>query len=109
MEFTTMSKIAPLIAGCVVFVATMVGWLIAETHGVDSEPIFYVAAPVISTLFLAPGINKAVEASTEAARNTNGVLDSRVQAAVTSALAHRDAARTHQAEQDAANVGVEGK
>lgn len=104
MERVTINRVMPLAAGLGVFAITVFGWLYAETHGVDSGALFYMASPVIAALFLAPGVNRAADAATEAARNTNGPMDARIRAGVAEALAARDNARALQAVRDSEAV-----
>lgn len=100
MTRTTTSGAAVLAAGVVVFGMTCAAWLYAASKGINPGPLFYIAGPVIGSLFLAPGIGEAARASQQAATQTNGGLEARVKAAVASALADRDAARTRQVQGD---------
>lgn len=93
-----------LVAGVVVFALTLGAWLYAELNGIDSGPLFYMAVPVVGAMFLVSPVNKAADAAQQAATQTNGGLESRIKAAVSSALADRDKARTRQAMGD---IGAE--
>lgn len=85
------------ILGAVLFCAVIGAWIFAKLHDVDTTELLAFAVPVIGALFLVGPINQAAQSSAQAAQQTNGVLDARIQAAVSKALATRDAARTRQA------------
>ena len=99
-------SIAMLIIGTIVFTVTTTAWLICAFNGFDASGMLFFAVPVIGSLFLVDGIRtlysgvgQARDAAERAANQTNGALDGRIQAAVSQALAVRDAARTWQAVQ----------
>jgi hypothetical protein len=102
---TTPTGLAVLVAGVIIFLATLTAWLIAGHMGIDPGPLFYIAGPVIASLFVAPSLGKAADNAAQAATQTNGQLDARLEAAAGRALAKRDAARTRQAVGD---VGIPG-
>lgn len=105
MNRTTTSGLAVLIVGLLVFAMTCATWLFAAINGIDPGPLFYIAGPVIASLFVAPSLGKAADNAAQAATQTNGQLDARLEAAAGRALAKRDAARTRQAVGD---VGIPG-
>lgn len=86
--------------GVVVFVATLVAWLYGESVHVPTTILWTVAGPIIIALFVGHQLGTTADAARQAASQTNGVLDARVKAAVSAALADRDAARTRQAQGD---------
>jgi hypothetical protein len=104
------------IVGAFLFTVTLAALYFIGKAGMDTGPIFYIAGPVISAIFLAPGINSAADAAKQAALQTNGSLKPAVKSAVaeaiseqvpdivksasSAALADRDAARTRQAQGD---------
>lgn len=88
---------ATLVVGGLVFTVTAGVWLGAEAIGVSTGPLLALAGPVIAALFLAGPVGSAARDAQTAANQTNGGLDQRVKAAVSAALADRDAARTRQA------------
>ncbi len=95
---TQRPSISMMVIGTVIFVAVLGAWLFAEMHDIpgSSGIIFTFAGPVVTALFLSGRIGQAADAATQAAIQTNGTLEQRVQTAVSKALAVRDAARTRQ-------------
>ncbi|MFT3876187.1 MAG: hypothetical protein QM708_07185 [Propioniciclava sp.] len=89
-----------LVAGIIMTGLFLGAWLAAEQSGVDSSPIWVIAGPVILGLLVGEVVASASRNSAQAASQTNGVLDARIKAAVSAALADRDAARTRQAQGD---------
>jgi hypothetical protein len=85
------------VLGAVLFCAVIGAWTFCKLRQIDTTELLAFAVPVIGALFLVGPINQAAQASQQAAAQTNGVLDARIQSAVSSALAKRDAARTRQA------------
>ena len=92
-----MPRLYVMIVGLLIFTVTCVSWLFAAIHKVDPGPLFYIAGPVIASIFLAPAIGDSAKNSAIAANNTNGQMDGRIKSAVASALSERDATRTRQA------------
>jgi hypothetical protein len=90
------SELVMLAAGTVIVLATIGGWLYGATHGIDTAPLFAFTIPVVTALFVAKQLGKAGDAAQQAATQTNGLLGPRIKAAVSEALADRDAARTRQ-------------
>jgi hypothetical protein len=88
------------VLGAILFVAVIAAWVYCKVQGINTTELLAFAVPVIGALFLVGPINQAAQASQQAAAQTNGVLDARIQSAVSSALAKRDAARTRQANGD---------
>lgn len=88
------------VLGVVVFVVVVGAWLAGKRWGIDTSELVAFSVPVIGALFLVGPINKAADSSAQAAAQTNGVLGARIEAAVSAALAKRDAARTRQAQGD---------
>lgn len=87
--------------GVVVFVATLVAWLYGESVAhVPTTILWTVAGPIIIALFIGHQLGTTADAARQAATQTNGTLEARVKAAVATALADRDAARTRQAQGD---------
>lgn len=87
--------------GVVVFIATLGAWLYGESVAhVDTTIVWTISGPIILALFVGQQLGAAADAAQQAANQTNGVLDGRVKAAVASALADRDAARTRQSQGD---------
>lgn len=84
------------IIGTIVFTITVAGWLYAEAHGISTSALLGFAIPVVGALFLANGVTNLARDARAAATQTNGSLETRVEAAVTRALASRDQARTWQ-------------
>ena len=95
----------PLIIGAVIFGVTVAAWLIAESQGISTGPLLGFAVPVVAALFLAPSVSATRHAAEATAAQTNGVLDGRMKAAVSAALADRDAARTRQMQGDISEAG----
>ena len=96
------SDIPTKIIGVVVFLAVLAAWLYGEERGVDTEILWITATPVIMALAVGQGLANTANAAKQAADQTNGTLEARIQASLTSALAARDAARTRQAAGDIA-------
>ena len=92
-----MPRLYAMVVGLMLFTVTCVAWLFAAIHNVDPGPLFYIAGPVISAIFLAPAVGDAAKSASLAANNTNGQLDGRIKSAMASALSERDATRTRQA------------
>ena len=86
--------------GVIVFVATLAAWLYASSNGIPSEMLWAVSTPVVLGLFVGQQLAHTSEQAQKAADATNGALPERIKAAVTSALADRDAARTRQSRGD---------
>lgn len=101
------AQLVMLGAGTLIAVATIGAWLYAATHGIDTAPLFAFVIPIVGALFVANGLGKTSEAAQQAATQTNGLLGPRIKAAVSEALADRDAARTRQAMGDVSE-GVTG-
>lgn len=93
-----------LAAGVVIFVVVVAAWVYAKAHGIETGELISFAVPVVGALFLAGPIGAAASSAQQAAHQTNGVLGDRIEAAVSSALAKRDAARTRQAQGDVSEV-----
>jgi uncharacterized membrane protein len=92
------------VLGTVIFVAVLATWLVGKRWNIDTTELMPFAVPVVSALFLVGPISKAAESASQAASQTNGMLDARIQAGVAKALAARDAARTRQAVGDVSDV-----
>ena len=88
-----------MVIGAIVFLGTCTGWYFGELHGINTVPLLAFAIPVVGALFLAGPIGTAATAAQQAANQTNGMLDARIENGVAAALAKRDAARTWQAQQ----------
>jgi hypothetical protein len=93
-------QVVMLVAGTVISLATIAAWLYGATHGIDTAPLFAFVIPVVGSLFIANGLGKTAEHAQAAATQTNGMMGPRIKAAVSEALAERDAARTRQAQGD---------
>lgn len=91
-----------MIIGCIIFVSTLATWVYAESIGIPTGALFAIAGPVIGALFLVGPISTAAKSAEQAAQQTNGVMEERMIAAASKALAIRDAARTRQARGDIA-------
>lgn len=94
------------VLGALLFCAVIAAWTFCKLRQIDTTELLAFAVPVIGALFLVGPINQAAQASQQAAAQTNGVLDARIQSAVSSALAKRDAARTRQANGDISEAGT---
>lgn len=92
--------------GVVVFLGTIAAWLYGESIHVNTAIVWTVAGPIIVALFVGHQLGTTADAAKQAASQTNGVLDARIKASVSAALADRDAARTRQAQGDISS-GVE--
>jgi uncharacterized membrane protein len=88
------------IVGLILAVATMGAWIYAESHKIDSAPLFVFVVPIVTALFIGHNLGATKEAAQQAANQTNGPLKDRMKSAVAEALAERDAARTRQAQGD---------
>ncbi len=93
-------SIAAMGFGTIIFVATLAAWLYGSERGIDTNVLWSVVTPVIGFLFIGGALNKTAEHAEQAAVQTNGSMDSKIKAAVSSALADRDSARTRQAQGD---------
>lgn len=93
-------SIAAMAFGTIIFVATLAAWLYGSERGIDTNVLWSVVTPVIGFLFIGGALNKTAEHAEQAAVQTNGSMDSKIKAAVSSALADRDSARTRQAQGD---------
>ena len=89
-----------MLFGVVIFVAALGAYLYGETQGIDTSVIWLVSGPILVALFIGTKVDDAKSAAEQAAAQTNGMLDPRIQSAVARALADRDAARTRQAQGD---------
>lgn len=85
-----------LVAGTVIFLATLAAWLYGAQAGVDTTMLWAVSTPLVLGLFLGETVTAAATSARQAAIQTNGSLEGRVKAATAQALAERDAARTRQ-------------
>lgn len=85
--------------GTVIFLAACGAWLYAEAHDIDSTVLWTVVTPVIGFLFIGGALSKTADHAEQAAIQTNGSMGPKIEAAVSEALARRDAARTWQASQ----------
>jgi hypothetical protein len=92
--------IAAMTFGTIIFCATLAAWLYGETHNIDTGVVWTVTTPVIGFLFIGGALSKTADNAEQAAIQTNGSMDSKIKAAVSSALADRDMARTRQAQGD---------
>lgn len=88
-----------LVIGTVIFVTVTVAWLVAEFNHIGTGALLAFAVPIVGALFIGHQLGSTADAAKQAANQTNGILNERLEAAVTSALAKRDAARTWQAQQ----------
>ena len=91
---------ATMTFGVIIFVSTLAAWLFGEFQGVDTTILWAVATPVVMALFVGGQLGRVAESSAAAATQTNGSMSERIKAAVSSALADRDAARTRQSQGD---------
>ncbi len=91
------NQLASLIAGTIIFLATVAAWLYGELNHINTSALLTMSVPVIGALFMVGGINAARDAAQQAASQTNGAMDTRIKAQVAAALGDRDAARTRQA------------
>ena len=100
--------LAMMIIGAVIFVAVIGAWLVAEFNHIGTGALLAFAVPVVAGLFVGQQLGATRDAAQQAANQTNGILDGRIEAAVSTALAKRDAARTRQAVGDISEdrVGV---
>lgn len=96
---------ATMTFGVIIFISALAAWLWGETHGVNTDILWIVTTPVVGALFVGQQVAHAADAAQQAAAQTNGALDGRVKAAMASALADRDAARTRQAQGDISQRG----
>lgn len=80
--------------GTVIFVVTVAAWLYSALNNIDSGVLWNVAVPVIIALFVGDKLRETADAAKQAATQTNGNLDMRIENGVTAALSRRDAART---------------
>lgn len=96
--------VAAMIFGTIIFLATLAAWLYASANGIDTGVLWSVVTPVIAFLFIGGALNKTAEHAQEAAVNTNGSMEPKIKAAVSEALANRDAARTRQAQGDISDI-----
>lgn len=94
------AQLVMLGAGTVITIATIGAWLYGATHHIDTAPLFAFVIPVVGALFVAQNLGTTRDAAQQAANQTNGQLGPRIKAAVSEALADRDAARTRQAQGD---------
>jgi hypothetical protein len=92
--------VAAMTFGTIIFCATLAAWLYGEAHNIDTTVVWTVTTPVIGFLFVGASLSKTAEHAEQAAVQTNGSMDSKIKAAVSSALADRDAARTRQQQGD---------
>jgi len=98
---------AKLLAGTVLLLATMAAWLYMRSQHMEDTGLLALVSPVITYLILGGKVDAAAdgqnatlahhsETLAKISRNTNGELDRRIvegsRAAITEALAHRDAA-----------------
>lgn len=83
--------------GTVIFIATLAAWLYASERGIDTTVLWTVTTPVIGALFIGGALSKTADHAEQAAIQTNGSMEAKIKAQVSSALADRDAARTWQA------------
>lgn len=95
------------VIGAVIFVVVTAAWVFCKLNKLETGELLAFAVPVVGALFLVGSVDragdkaeKAADAASQAAQQTNGVLDARIQSAVSKALATRDAARTRQAQGD---------
>lgn len=88
-----------LVIGTVIFVTVTGAWLLAEFNHIGTGALLAFAVPIVGALFIGHQLGTTADAAKQAANQTNGILSDRVEAAVTKALAARDAARTWQAQQ----------
>lgn len=94
--------VAAMTFGTIIFCATLGAWLYGAERGIDTTVLWSVTTPVIGFLFIGGALSKTAEHAEQAAVQTNGSMDSKIKAAVSSALADRDKARTRQAQGDIA-------
>lgn len=89
--------VAAMAFGTVIFIATLVAWIYASLNDIDSTVLWSVVTPVIGFLFIGGALSKTADHAEQAAIQTNGSMEAKIKAQVSSALADRDAARTWQA------------
>lgn len=89
--------VAAMAFGTVIFIATLVAWLYGSQRGIDTTVLWSVVTPVIGFLFIGGALSKTADHAEQAAIQTNGSMEAKIKAQVSSALADRDAARTWQA------------
>ena len=96
-----------MLIGLGVLGMSLAAWLYGEKNGIDTRVLWTVVPSLLIALFIGNSIGtntevtqKAADAAQMAATQTNGTLAPRIEAAVSSALAKRDAARTRQAQGD---------
>lgn len=89
--------VAAMSFGTIIFLATLAAWLYGSAHGIDTTVLWSVVTPVIGFLFIGGALSKTADHAEQAAIQTNGSMEAKIKAQVSSALADRDAARTWQA------------
>jgi hypothetical protein len=94
------SRTVDRVLGAILFVAVIAAWVYCKVQGINTTELLAFAVPVIGALFLVGPINAAASSASQAATQTNGMMGPRIEAAVASALAKRDAARTRLAQGD---------
>lgn len=101
MENRNAVTVTTMIFGVIIFLATVAAWLWGEKNGVKTDILWIVAVPVITALFIGHQVGTAAKSAEQAAQQTNGTLNGRLEEAVTNVLAKRDITRAKQSISDA--------
>ena len=90
------SSTRTLAFGTVIFIATLAAWLFGSLNHIDTNVLWSVVTPVIGALFIGTSLGRVANSAQQAAIQTNGGMSDKIEAAVSTALAKRDASRTWQ-------------
>lgn len=96
-------NLSTMVIGVILFLASLAAWIYCAERGINTDILWAVVVPILTALFIGHQLGTTAENAQKAADQTNGSLEPRVKAAVASALADRDKARTRQIQGD---VGV---
>ena len=93
-----------MVFGAIVFITTVGAWLYGESHDIDTTILWAAAVPIIGALFIGQSMTATRTAAEQAASQTNGALESRIEGVVArvigAQLSARDIVRTRQARGD---------
>ena len=85
-----------MVIGTILFVFSLAAWVYCAERDINTDILWAVVVPILTALFIGHQLGSIGENAQKAAEQTNGSLIPRMEAAVQSAMAKRDAARMYQ-------------
>ena len=102
-------SVSSMVIGTILFVFSLAAWVYCAERDINTDILWAVVVPILTALFIGHQLGSIGENAQKAAEQTNGTLIPRVEAAVQTAMAKRDAARLYQSYNPTALVTKDNK